>query len=156
MTYSVFGQRWAAGELLNTSVFQPFKPVNDLVIRAFRTKIIVFNDPVFTDLNMKIYSDDLGTPKELLHTSTNVRTKAQLHVDDNAVKETFFQFNDIVLKGGDTYHAVINGTGYSPTGTSYLAWMKSFPDPVNATGLTINQGELGVFPSFMALIADRV
>lgn len=156
MTYSVFGQRFGSGELSSAAMFQPFKPVNDLVLRAMRTKIIVFNDPVFTDLNMKIYSDNGGSPGELIHTSTTSRTKAQLHTQDNGVKETFFQFNDVPLKGGDTYHIVINGNGYSPTSNAYLAWMKAFPDPVNSTGLTINQGELGIFPFFLAAITNRL
>jgi hypothetical protein len=114
----------------------------DTILKAVRTWIVVFNDPTFTDLNCKIYSDEIRsiggtktghTPVKLLHTSTDSRTKAEIHTLDHGVKEVYFTFNEVPLQANTWYNLVINGTGYSPTSGSYLAWRHAYPDPVLAT-----------------------
>lgn len=139
MAWTVWGKNFDTGELSNTNLFCTFRMNSDTILKAVRTWFIVYNDPVFTNLNCKIYSDEVRsgshTPVKLLHTSTDVRTKAELHTLPYGVKETYFTFDEIPLQGDTWYNLVINGTGYTPTSTSYLAWMHSYPDPV-LTGYT--------------------
>lgn len=142
--WDVWARTYESGELANTTLFQPFRMNTDTILKAVRTWFVVFNNPTFTDLNAKIYSDEIRTisgtktghtPVTLLHTSTDSRTKAELHTSDYGVKETYFTFNEVPLQGDTWYNLVINGTGYSPTASSYLAWKHAYPDPV-LTGYT--------------------
>ncbi len=137
MAWTVWAHDWESGELANTTLFQPFRMNTDTIVKAVRTWIVVYGDPTFTDLNAKIYSDEVRsgdhTPVKLLHTSDS-RTKAQIHTDLYGVRETWFEFTNTAALQGDTwYNLVINGTGYSPTSNSYLAWRHAYPDPVLST-----------------------
>lgn len=141
MGWRVWGSGWdSADEIEGTSLYQPVVFNRDVVLRAARTWIIVVGDPVFDSLSMKIYSnrpvDSFDAPGKLLHSSTDTRAKAEIHTLANGVKEIFFTFADIPLKGTEVYNFVINGAGYVPAPNSHLAWMKGFPDPVYATGYT--------------------
>lgn len=137
MAWTVWGDDWEDGQLSNTDKSLTIRFNDNYIIRAIRTWIIVYNDPVFTNLNMKFYSNEVvsavNTPKKLLTTSTDVRTKAEIHTLPYAVKEIYFTFDNFPVQGNTYYNLVINGTGYVPTGSSYLAWMKGFPDPVYAS-----------------------
>lgn len=134
MGWTVWADDFTVGDMSGVSKFQPVTFGKDLILRAVRTWIVVYDDPAFTSLNMKIYSNEGSyTPKKLLATSTNVITKAELHTLPNAVKEIWFEFDYPVFNGNDVYNVVINGTGYAPTGDKHLAWMKGFPDPVYST-----------------------
>lgn len=138
--WSVWADSWESGELANTSKFQSIKFNGNYIVKAFRTWIVVVDDPVFTSLSMKIYSNEVvsskNTVKKLLHTSTDVRTKAEIHTLENGVKEIYFTFNDIPVQENTFYNVVINGVGYLPTSGSYLAWMKAFPDPIYGNNYT--------------------
>lgn len=150
MAWTVWGDDWESGQLSNTEKFQTMKFNKNTVLRAIRTWVIVINDPVFTDLNMKIYSNEIvsgdNTPVKLLHTSTDSRTKAEVHTLEHGVKEIYFTFNDVPLQSETFYNFVINGTGYVPTGSSYLAWMKAFPDPVYSNNFTPSLETLNIAP----------
>lgn len=145
MAWTVWGRRWDTGELANTAMFASFRMNTDTILKAARTWVIVFNNPTFTSLNAKIYSDEVRTisgtktghtPVTLLHTSTDSRTKAEIHTLDHGVKETYFTFNEIPLQKDTWYNFVINAVGYSPTSGSYLCWKHSYPDPVLSTDYT--------------------
>ena len=154
--YTVWCTRWDTGELANTSVFQPLKFNKNVVLRAIRTRIVVVDNPTFTDLNMKIYSDRGGSPQTLLATSTNVITKAALHTLDNGVKETFFRFGDPAFEADTQYHVVINGTGYAPTATAMLGWQKDFPEQIYTPSALRNPTKLGVHGHGLGIIASQI
>lgn len=126
---TVWANPFTSSEMTNTDKFIKFKTNKNLVVKGVRTAFVVYNDPVFTSLNAKIYSEDAG-PGELLYTSIDSRTKAEIHTLANGVKETYFTFNDIPLQSDTEYNLVINGSGYAPTDNSYLAWKAAFPDPI--------------------------
>ena len=131
MSYKVWGNKLDAPDLLGTSKYVTFKPNKNLVLRAVRTSFIVYNDPVFTNLNAKIYTaGDNNAPGLLLYTSTDSRTKAEIHTRPNGDKSTYFTFADIPLQANTYYNVVVNGQGYIPTANSHLAWRLAFPDPV--------------------------
>ena len=153
MGWRVWGDPFESGELLTTAKFQTVQMNSDVILRAVRTWVIYVEDPVYTSLSMKIYSNEVvsgsNTPRKLLHTSTDVRTPAEIKgVTDlpHGVREIFFNFNDVNLKGADKYNFVLNGSDYAPSGDSHLAWMKGFPDPVNSTGYTPYIERIGVAP----------
>lgn len=150
MGWTVYGDPYLAGELEDLSHFQTVQFQSDIVLRAVRTWVIVYDNPVFTSLSCKIYSNETvggdNSPRKLLATSTDVRTKAEIHTLANGIKEIYFNFNDVPLKGADLYNFVLQGTGYAPAGGSHLAWMKGFPDPVYTAGYTPTLESLAVAP----------
>lgn len=159
MGWLVFADNWETGELTNTNKFQTLQFGDDIILRAIRTWIVVINDPVFTSLNMKLYSNELisgdNTPKQLIATSTNSLTKAEIHTLANGVKEIYFEFNYIPVNGSTLYNLVINGAGYTPTENSSLAWMKAFPDPVYSGGYTPTMETLPYAPYQLYAIGGR-
>ena len=156
MAWTVYGTVYeSASDLTDTTLSQPVKPKTNLLLRGVRTWIIFVDDPVITSFNMKIYSSDNNTPKKLLYTSTDSRTKAELLSDNSGVKETYFTFNDVPLNGETTYHFVLNGVGYTPTSSSYVAWRRGWPDPVYQAGFTPNKFNLGGSPFELYLIGGE-
>lgn len=140
MGWKIWATEWTTtGQMEDASIFQPILFPRNVILRATRTWIVAYNDPVFTSLSMKIYSNQvvsgINTPKKLLHTSTDVRTKAEIFTLPNAAKEIYFNFDDVPLREGDTYNFVINAVGYVPVNfpdpdASLLAWRKGYPDPI--------------------------
>ena len=143
MAWTVWAQPFGSGELSDTTYYQAFRPNSDFILKAMRTWFVVYNDPVFTDLNAKIYGtntqdESVWPPTKLIATSDS-RTKAQIHTQDYGVRETWFEWSPTVDLEANTWYAiVINGTGYTPTSSSYLAWKHSYPDPVLSTNYTAN------------------
>lgn len=141
MGWRVWGDDFTSSDFTSTNKFQTFKTNKDVVLKGFRTWVIVINDPIFTNMNAKIYSNEVrsgdNTPVKLLTTSTDSRSKAEVHTLEHGVKEIYFTFNDFPLQKDTLYNLVINGSGYSPTDSSYLAWMKAFPDAVYPNDFTV-------------------
>lgn len=155
MGWTVWARPFESGQLSNTTYRQPFRMNTDTIVIAVRTWFVVFNDPTFTSLNAKIYATDAqvedGTfpATRLLHTSDS-RTKAELFTLPYGVKETYFKFEPTApLQAGTWYNLVINGVGYAPTSSSYLAWKHSYPDPVlqgyTPARETINQSPFQIY-----------
>lgn len=159
MGWTVWGDVFESGQLSDTSMFCSVSFGENIILRAMRTWVIAYNDPTFTDLSMKIYSNEpvggYNTPKKLLYTSTDVRTKAEILTLENGVKEIYFTFDDEPINGNDIYNVVLSGSGYVPTGSSYLAWMKAWPDPVYASGFTPTYENLMVAPYQIYAIGGR-
>lgn len=140
MAWSVYGDNYSTSAMTDTSIFQPVTFGEDTILLAVRTWIILYNNPPFTSLNMKIYSNEtIGgseTPKKLLATSTNSLTKSEIITLENGIKEIYFEFNYPVFNGADIYSFVLNGVGYTGSDSSHISWMKAFPDPVYSSGYT--------------------
>lgn len=152
MAWRVFGTVYeSSGALTDQSQYQPvIFPKNSILIGC-RTWIILVGDPTFTNLSMQIYSNRAGSPGKLLETSTDTRTKAEiLLVDDHAVKEIYFTFDDFSVKSNETYNFVLTGSGYTYGASSYLAWRVAWPDPVYTENYTPTTSNLGVAPKFIS------
>lgn len=159
MGWRVWGDTYdSTSSMQDTTLFQPVVMSSNIILRAVRTWIIYYDDPVYTSLSMKIYSNNNNSPGKLLHTSTDSRTQDEIREAGSiaGVREIYFNFNDVNLKGGDTYHFVINASGYSPTGDAHLAWMKGFPDPVYAGGYTPAGETLVVAPYQIYFIGSNL
>lgn len=158
MAWTMFGLAYdVAGDLTDNSIYQPMMVTRDLSLVAIRTQIIFVDNPVFTDLSMKIYSDDDGALGKLLETSSDVRTKAELFTDNSAWVSTYFSFSNFNMKAGDTYNLVLTGTGYAPAGDSHLAWRIGERDLVYRTGFTPSLVNISSSPYLIeAVIAGEI
>lgn len=139
MGWRLVGTKILTGELSGTTHYQPFTPTKNTILRAVRTSLIGYNNPSFTSINMKLYSDNGGVPGILIATSTNSQTPAALKPGalSHYVTETWFEFDDISLKADSMYHLVLNGVSYVGTESSHLAWMRGWPDPVYREGISV-------------------
>ena len=156
MVWNIYGTRWETGELADTTLFQTQQPVDDIVLRAVRTWIVVFNAPTFSNLTLKIYSndDDSGSdaPGVLLHSSTTTWNLADLTTEDNACKEIYFEFPDISLNGSDKYSFVMQADSYTYLTSSFLAWRKAWPDPIYTAAYTPTIPNMGRAPFELYLV----
>ena len=141
MTWRMIGKPILTADLTAPiGVSQKFsKPSGGMIVTGAQVGVILYNDPAFTSLSARIYSDSAGSPKVLLATSTNSYTKAELlEVEDHALKFTGFSFNSVPLQSGVSYHLVLFPSGYTGTDASHIAWRMSYPDPQYQTGLTLD------------------
>lgn len=150
MGWKVYANPFETGELSNTAKFQTVKFVEDKILLAVRTWIVLYNNPTFTNLNMKIYSNDdssgANTPGMLLATSTNTQIKSDIITLENGAREIWFQFDYFPVNGEDKYNFVVNGDGYTYSDESHIAWMLAWPDPVYSAAYTPTFENLLVAP----------
>jgi len=157
MGWRVWGERIDTADFSGTPrVFQPVKPNDNIVLLAVRTWVIFYNNPTLTNLTMKIYSNSGGSPLKLLHSSTTTHTKAAMITLANGIKEVYFEFSNVPLKSTDTYHFALAGSGYTGTGTTHIAWMKGYPDPIYKTGITTSFEFLVRAPYQMSIVAAEL
>lgn len=138
--------------------YQKIIPTANTVLRGFQTWFFVWNNPTFTNIYFTIYSLQGTTPKKLLYASTNVITKAELHTLDYADKAFGMLFDDVALKGGESYALVPRGTGYTATSTAYLGWQLGYPDPAYTTNVpTSSVANLGRSPfKITGIVGDEL
>lgn len=140
-------------------MFQTIKPVDDIILRAVRTWVVVYNAPTFTNLSMKIYSNNTesgsNAPGVLLHSSTTQWNLADLTTEDNAVKEIYFEFPDVSLNGVDEYNFVVSADTYVYLESSHLAWRKAWPDPVYRAAYTPSRVNMGRAPFELYLVGAQ-
>lgn len=142
------------------SIFQSVKFDENVVLKAVMAWVMVFNNPTFNYLFMDIYSDDdqqaARTPKKLLHTSTNMQLKAEIHSLNYACKEVYFEFGNINLRRETWFNFSMNANGYSDASAAkHLAWKSTYPDPQYPEGVTLSQAAAGQYPlTFVPIFAE--
>lgn len=154
--WKAFGEWLATSDMSSTRVYQKFIPSENIALQGIRTFIIIYNNPSFTSLNMKLYSNRSGAPAGLISTSTNAPTKAQIITLDHGLKEIYFDFNNEVLKADETYHFVLNATGYTGTTTSHIAWKHSYPDPAYQTNVNMSAEGAYVTPFDLSIFGRKL
>lgn len=157
MAWTVYCVPYSTAAMTDASIYQYFKPENNIILTALRAWIVQVDDPAYTSINMKIYSNSGGLPRTLIATSTNSQTKAAMFSTSNSgVKEVYFNFSPLVLKQDETYHAVINASGYTGTSTSHLAWRQMLWEPVYRTGYNATFGGASVSPLGLTVIGAKL
>ena len=157
MSYRTWGDNFEAADLTGTAKSQKLTPQASMYLGAVRVGLVVYNNPVFTSLNCKIYSDEGGLPRNLLYTSTDTISKSELITEDNGVKECYFSFDSPSLSAEVPYHIVINGVGYTPTADKFISWQKAFPNSAyTVVGGSEQMIKLGVWPYNAYLIGSRI
>lgn len=160
MSYRIWAEAFSHGDLSTTRVWHPFVPDNSIVFKGCKIDILVMGDPTFTSLNMKIYSNSVdNTPGKLLATSSNSVLKSEiLTTEDNAVANIFFEFENsgaqgFLMRGGERYNMVLNGSGASGFSSAVLiAWKKAWPDPQIGSAAWNDLVKTGY--SFISVTAD--
>ena len=153
--WKMFGEWMATADFGNKRVYQKFIPTNNIQIKGVRTYVIFYNTPTLTSFNMKLYANVSGAPGGLIATSTNAPTKASIITLSHGVKEIYFDFNNIPLVGGETYHFCLDGTGYTGTTSSHVAWKHSFPDPAYQTNVDMSREGAYVSPFDITIIGSE-
>ncbi len=157
MSWRMIGKPILTADLPN-AVFQRFRhPTKHVLVAGIQVPILLYNDPVFTNLELRIYSDSASSPKKLIATSTNVWTKAQLlEVQDHAIKFVGFSFDGVFLNSAEYYHLVLYPNGYTGTNASHIAWKSTYPDPQYRTGLTLQAANGDNHPLEFSIIGETI
>lgn len=157
MAWQVWGETLYTADLASgINIFQPVIPNSNIILKAIRCWFIGYNNPAYTDLYMTIYSNNTGSPKTLLHTSTNRLAKATIASENNWIKEVYFEFDNVNLRSADTYHFVPRATAYTGTDNSHIAWRKGWPDPVYRTNVGADFEDLISNPYCLYLIGAEI
>lgn len=154
--WKVYADTVSTADAVGTTMSQKVDFNKNIILRACRIWIICYGNPNFTSLTMKIYSNDGGSPKKLLHTSTNSPTKAEVITLDNGVKEIYFNFNYPVFDADDSYHFVLQAAGYTYSDASHFSWKKAWPDPVYTTNWTPTSINLLTAPRAIYFIGSEL
>lgn len=136
-------------------VISPVDFDRDYHINAIRTWVMIHGSPVFSSLQMRVYSRIGDTIGNLLHTSSNSWTLAQLTDEAYAAREVYFTFDNPIPIKADRYMFALWANGYTGTEESCLGWIKAFPEPIYTAGLTINPTKIGVLPFKIGFIGDK-
>ena len=156
MTWRVIAQRYDSGEMSNTNNSIPFKPNKSIVLDAITVWVLAENNPTYTNITASIYSDRGGSPRSLIASSSTTKTKAQIQTLNNAMKEVGFDFSNVMLQSGTTYHIVLSGAGYTPTASSALYLVKKYDNPYNHSTLTTNPTSMARIPGDFTLIGSEL
>lgn len=122
------------------------------IVQYFRTWLIGFNDPQFTNITAKIYADVNGSKGALLDNGNSVTTltKAQITTEVNFAKEVYFQFDNLSLDQHNWYHFALTGVSSGFTEDSHIAWRSSYPFPVYREGLSA--ANLAAYPFLVSVV----
>ena len=153
--WKVYAESYNSDSELGTKTVKT-KFNKNIALRHTRCTVVFFNDPPITNLRMEIYSDDNGSKGQLLHTSDNTLTKAQMITDDYGIKEIYFTFSDIGLHSDQWYHFALNGTASGMSASSHIAWKHGWPDNVYRTGLANDFEELMESPYDLYFIGAEI
>ncbi len=157
MSFTLYGKRLTNSHFSGAPVvFQPFTLPNITRLKAVRSWFIAYNNPTFTQLEMRIYANNLGMPTDLLHTFDKVWTLSEITSSAYAAKELYFDFTTpIWLRSGTLYHLVPWVTGASFSVGSHLSWVKGFPDPNMGTSLDVGNQNIAQLPAYAAFIGGE-
>lgn len=156
--WTLYGERFSDSDFSGAPrVYQSFSILRSLKLKALRTAFVYFNNPTFTELQMRIYNDNgSGAPSDLLATFDKKWTPLQITSYDYAGLEIYFDFtNPIKLARNTTYHLVPWLTGSALSSASHLAWMKGYPDANTTNAESVELANLGSSPFYMALIGAK-
>jgi len=156
--WEIFGDPILTADMTGKTMSIRFKPNSNVVLKALKTWLI-FKDPVgdmaFSALLGKLYSDRDGSAGGLIATSTNSWEKSDLlDLEDQGVRELWFEFEETSLNSDTWYHLVLNCTGYTYDADKHIAFRKAWPDAVYRTGLPGTFESLIASPYFLIGIGD--
>lgn len=142
----IWAEEFQTADLTSPNKSYPFKFSEHTVVKAVRTWVISYNDPTFTSLVGKIYSVR-GASKAaslLVATSSNTQIKAEIVSTQHSLTEVYFEFDEPIQVEKNTWRCFsIQGSDYTYSLASHLAWVKAWPKSVHRD----DQDE--VFPDFV-------
>lgn len=137
------------------TVFQPFEPTRNRVIKAIRSTIIFFGDPDFSTLELEIWKLKDGLLRSLI-VSSLPREKASIFTLDHAIKSVYFEFETYPSYRKETQVAlVLRANDYTGTDTSHIAWVREAnPFMVHSVD-PIGSAEITRSPYIFSVVGDR-
>lgn len=128
----LYGDPLVNADQSGTRLFALYTPDANKVLKGVRARFVVYNAPIVTSINVKLYTaNEDDEPGLLLATSTS-KTYSEIQAatwyDDYGFFETWFPFPTFpTLKASVQYAFVVNGV-WNMSSSSYLAWTKAYPD----------------------------
>lgn len=156
MGASLFVDWYTSAEFNNYEKFSQVTLSENSILTFARTTIGIYGNPTFTNLGLKIFSDNDDSKGKLLYTSSRLWTKADLFTLNNGFMEVYFEFPSITLRKDLKYRFSVGGTGATFTGDSHAFWVHGFPDPVYKEGLTTTYLSAAVTPYHLVLIGSKL
>jgi hypothetical protein len=99
--------------------------------------LLYYNNPIFTDVKLEVWSNKSGLPGRLLHTSSDSFLQAECNTDLMVYRIQGFEFLPFGLKKNTLYHLAIRASGYTGDALNHIAWRQSWPDPQYPNGVTL-------------------
>lgn len=158
MSKDFYARQYSSDDLSGTDARAILSFDVSKIIAAVVAQLHIVNDPSFSGLKMKIYTMSKGQVGRLVATSTNSWTLATLkaaYVDsakNNARKQVYFEFNEIMLSASQDYAFVLQADSYTATGSSYIAWGLNYPDNISTDEENISYGNLANAGMLIALL----
>lgn len=156
MSWRMIGKPIATAEMGTTDIHQKVTmPATPYLIAGVNVAVVFYNDPAFTDLAVRVYSDSAGSPGSLIATS-EAYEKTEISTLDHAVKWVGFKFtNPFWAAANEDYHFVLYATGYTGDSSSHLAWRLSYPDPQFSSGITLDAVHATNHPLEISLVGVK-
>jgi hypothetical protein len=112
-----------------TQKFNSAALTNDYLLKSIGLGIILYNDPVFTNVYAEIWSDRSGAAQKLIATSNSIPKSECLLTDLHGFKMIGFSFDSAIpMRSQTAYHVALRASGYTGTNASHLALRISYPD----------------------------
>ena len=154
MAWKVWGEK--LNETLTDGSFSTYQNVkfnSNIALQACKTWIVLYNNPTFTDLKLRVYNEN----DVLLYESSNVQLKNDiLQTYNNGYKEIWFNFDKANFKGTDNYRFRLVASGYTYSDASHIAWAHNWPDPVYRNNISYGYSDLLVSPYYIYFIGSEL
>jgi hypothetical protein len=153
MSWRLYAERLETADMVGTPrVYQPVVFSKNMMIKAFRTWIILYNSPVFSGLYLDLYSNKNSLPERRIHRCDKVWTLSEITTDAYAAKEIYFDFNSPLALRSDEYHLSLYCSGYTGNSSSHIAWVRGTPDPNNEINISVNTQNIARMPFYLGVI----
>lgn len=152
MSWKVFGEVLETSDFSGTipRMYQPVVMNKKYAVKAVRTWVVIYGDPVFTTMQMLICSS-----KRVIHTFEKSWTLNEITGLDYAAREIYFDFEKpISLDDAITYNFALKLNGYTGTADSHVSWIRGFPDKSDDNSVVLDYKNLGVMPFWMRFVAS--
>lgn len=158
MTWRAYGTQLETADMSNLNKYYSFTSSYDFFIKGIHAWIIVYNDPAFTSLHIELYENAAGSvgQYEGLIGTTGTVTKAEIHTDDYALRDVYFEFStDVIVRKDIRYTAFIQGSGYTYAESSHLALKKAWPKSLYTPTTALTDMNMHKAPYEFYLIGAR-
>lgn len=130
---------------------------SDYLLKAVTLGVIFYNDPIFNDIYISIWSDRSGSPQKLISMSETFFKSECLVVENNAFRYLGFSFNSAIpLRAQTPYHIALRASGYTGTDASHIAVKLSYPDPQYGSLITKNAAKGAQHPFDFSIVSADI
>lgn len=146
------GDWYTTTEATDNSKCQPITPNGTFTIKVVRTQVGFYNDPSFSNIQMKIYDSTLTN---VLATSANNQSKSEISTASNAIRDIYFEFEDFVMRENESYNIVLVVNSYTGTESSHVFWVRAGATPAYEPS-GYNAAEIVAMPFYIGFIGANL